>query len=58
MASGRQRFAPGVDRPLGPFERLGEKFPGVRFELAPGVPDADGSPAPALTAFASDPRAF
>lgn len=32
----------GVDRPLGPFERLGDKFPGVRFELAPGVPDADG----------------
>ena len=33
----------GVDRPIGPFERLGEKFPGVRFELAPDVPDADGS---------------
>jgi type II secretory pathway pseudopilin PulG len=32
----------GIDRPLGPLERLGEKFPGVRFELAPGVPDADG----------------
>jgi hypothetical protein len=32
----------GVDRPLGPFERLGDKFPGVHFELAPGLPDADG----------------
>ena len=32
----------GIDRPLGPFERLGDKFPGVRFELAPGAPDADG----------------
>jgi hypothetical protein len=33
----------GVDRPTGPFERLGSKFPGVRFELASEVPDADGS---------------
>jgi hypothetical protein len=32
----------GTDRPLGPFERLGDKFPGVRFELTPGLPDADG----------------
>ena len=32
----------GIDRPLGPFERLGDKFPGVRFELAPATPDADG----------------
>ena len=32
----------GIDRPLGPFERLGDKFPGVRFELTPGAPDADG----------------
>lgn len=32
----------GIDRPLGPFERLGDKFPGVRFELAPDAPDADG----------------
>jgi hypothetical protein len=36
----------GVDRPLGPFERLGDKFPGVRFELAPGAPDADGDVSP------------
>src|SRR4029453_17248646 len=34
----------GVDRPIGAFERLGEKFPDVRFELAADVPDADGSP--------------
>jgi hypothetical protein len=33
----------GVDRAVGPFERLGSKFPGVRFELASGIPDADGS---------------
>lgn len=32
----------GVDRPLGGFEKLGDKFPGVEFELIPGVPDADG----------------
>jgi len=32
----------GIDRPLGPFERLRDKFPGVQFELMPGVPDADG----------------
>jgi hypothetical protein len=32
----------GIDAALGPFERLCEKFPGVRFELGPGVPDADG----------------
>jgi hypothetical protein len=32
----------GVDRPLGPYERLSDKFPGVHFELAPGIPDADG----------------
>jgi hypothetical protein len=32
----------GVDRPLGGFEKLGDKFPGVEFELMPGVPDADG----------------
>jgi Tfp pilus assembly protein FimT len=35
----------GVDRPVGTFERLADKFPGVRFELASGVPDADGQPA-------------
>jgi len=33
----------GVDRAVGPFERLGSTFPGVRFELASGLPDADGS---------------
>jgi hypothetical protein len=32
----------GVDRPLGGFEKLGDKFPGVEFELLPGVPDVDG----------------
>jgi hypothetical protein len=38
----------GVDPVLGAFERLGERFPGVRFELGPGVPDADGQPAGGL----------
>jgi len=33
----------GVDRPLGGFEKLRDKFPGVEFELMPGVPDADGA---------------
>jgi hypothetical protein len=33
----------GIDRPLGPFERLADKFPGVRFELASDAPDADGA---------------
>jgi type II secretory pathway pseudopilin PulG len=32
----------GTDVAIGPFERLGDRFPGVRFELMPGVPDADG----------------
>jgi type II secretory pathway pseudopilin PulG len=32
----------GVDPALGPFERLQDTFPGVRFALMPGVPDADG----------------
>jgi len=32
----------GIDRMVGPVERLGDKFPGVRFELTPGAPDADG----------------
>jgi hypothetical protein len=32
----------GIDRPLAPFERLADKFPGVRFELALDAPDADG----------------
>jgi hypothetical protein len=32
----------GIDAPVGPSERLRDKFPGVRFALLPGVPDADG----------------
>jgi hypothetical protein len=32
----------GVDQALGPFERLRDKFPGIRFELGEGLPDADG----------------
>jgi len=32
----------GVDRVLGPPERLRDKFADVRFELGVGVPDADG----------------
>lgn len=34
----------GVDRPLGPPERLGDNFTGVHFGLMPGLPDADGQP--------------
>ena len=33
----------GVDIALGPAERLCDRFPGVAFALAPGLPDADGS---------------
>src|SRR5262245_55491451 len=32
----------GIDRPLRPSERLGDRFAGVRFELMEGAPDADG----------------
>jgi hypothetical protein len=32
----------GVDPVLGPFERLQDRFAGVRFELGPDLPDADG----------------
>ena len=32
----------GIDRPVGPPERLIEKFPGVQFLRPEGVPDADG----------------
>jgi hypothetical protein len=32
----------GVDPVLGPFERLEDRFSGVRFELGAGLPDADG----------------
>lgn len=34
----------GIDRQAGPYERLFEKFAGIRFELTSGVPDADGAP--------------
>ncbi|HEY7497955.1 MAG TPA: hypothetical protein VH740_05565 [Vicinamibacterales bacterium] len=37
-----QEIRLGVDPVLGPFERLCDRFPDVRFELMPGVPDADG----------------
>jgi prepilin-type N-terminal cleavage/methylation domain-containing protein len=33
----------GVDRPTGVPRRLGDSFAGVRFGLAPGLPDVDGS---------------
>jgi hypothetical protein len=33
----------GIDRRVGPVERLGEKFPGVRFVLSPGIRDVDGA---------------
>jgi hypothetical protein len=32
----------GIDASLGPFERLSDKFSGVRFELADNAVDADG----------------
>ena len=32
----------GVDAPVGPAQRLSDSFPGVRFGLLPGLPDADG----------------
>ena len=35
----------GVDPSLAPFERLRERFPGVRFGLTAGIPDADGQAA-------------
>ena len=35
-----------IDLPLTTFELLRDKFPGVRFELMPGVPDADGVTSP------------
>jgi hypothetical protein len=34
----------GIDPVLTPFERLCDRFPGVRFELMPDIPDADGQP--------------
>jgi len=34
----------GIDPSLGPFERLSDKFSGVRFELADNAVDADGQP--------------
>lgn len=33
----------GLDPPLGGSEQLGHNFPGVRFGLGAGVPDADGA---------------
>jgi Tfp pilus assembly protein FimT len=33
----------GIDRRLTSPERIGDKFPGVRFQLPQGVPDADGT---------------
>jgi hypothetical protein len=33
----------GVDRQLGAFERLADKFPGVRFQLPSEVRDVDGA---------------
>lgn len=35
----------GVDRPIGPSSRLGERFPGIRFGLLPDSVDIDGAPA-------------
>ena len=32
----------GIDTPIGPPERIGDKFAGVRFVLDIGVPDVDG----------------
>lgn len=32
----------GIDRPVGVPRQLGDNFPGVRFGLASGLPDADG----------------
>ena len=33
----------GIDTPIGPPERIGDKFAGVRFVLDIGVPDLDGA---------------
>ena len=38
----RPTFNREIDTALGPTERLTDRFPGVRFELGPGMPDADG----------------
>jgi prepilin-type N-terminal cleavage/methylation domain-containing protein len=38
----------GADTPLNPPAVLSWNFPGVRFGLAPGVPDVDGHPATSL----------
>jgi hypothetical protein len=32
----------GIDRQLAAYERLGDKFSGVQFKLASGIPDANG----------------
>ena len=36
--------ASGVDRPLGPHQRLGDAYPLVRFELDPALPSVTGRP--------------
>jgi hypothetical protein len=38
-------IARGVDAPVAAPQRLGDNFPGVRFGLQPGLPDADGAAA-------------
>ena len=37
--------ASGVDRPLGPHQRLSDAYPLVRFELDPALPSVSGGPA-------------
>lgn len=34
----------GLDRQIGPYELLADKFAGVRFRLSDGIPEADGGP--------------
>ena len=36
-------IAAGIDTQVTPYERLGDKFPGIRFALPAGIPDADGA---------------
>jgi hypothetical protein len=33
----------GIDRQVGPYERVGDRFAGIRFALGSGIPDADGA---------------
>jgi prepilin-type N-terminal cleavage/methylation domain-containing protein len=44
-------IAAGIDKPVGPPERLEHRFADVSFAFAPGVPDVDGNP----VAAGSDP---